>query len=979
MRWHYRSAASESPCVRRALPARWGWVLAWTALLSGLAATSALWLQSQHAAQTRLDHVLEQRLTLVQARLSEAFSAYAAMLLAARGWLAGAQPQEESAWREFAGILDFERRSPGLRHLVYLEGRAQPVPEPAGVAVRYAAPALPGSWRGLDLAHMPGLHLALRGTDLSGTPSVSPVLRDSAADAPWLAVALRLDAGGHHPEPGYALAVIDVPSLMRWVTDATLGDVVLRLYDGAPSANRLLFRSPGESDPRQARIGTVRVEDRTWTVEVTPGTALGGAVAQEAATAILVAGTAVSLLLFVSLVGLASGQARASLLALRMSDAARARARRFSELARHAPMGVFVADVHGEFRFVNERWRSLFGLSEEAAGGEGWASAVHLQDRQRMLEAWREAVQAQTPFQQDCRLLAPGAEAIHVSMSAVPERDEAGATVAWIGTCMDISARRRAELALTRANEELEGRVHQRTEELEHANARLGREFEERRRAEREREEILQRQAALLHSIPDMAWLKDRQLRFLAVNERVAALLGVPVGDIVGHSDADFMAPEVAGRNREEDLEVLRTGRTLRLDEMGRYGTQQWFEVVKSPVLDEHGAVIGVAGVARDISERKRDEEVLRASNARLHALADELHLRAQARAAMNELGNVLGACTTLESGRAALARQIETVFPEGGGRLYWLEGGGEVMRAGARWGAPGSAERLSVEQCQALRDGRAHHVPAARGARACAHLTRIPLAGAVCVPLRVSGVVAGLLYWEASALSGSADEALNAERDSAWRQWACAVSEYLDLALSNLALRQTLQIQARHDPLTDLFNRRYMEEALERELRRAERSRRPMGVIMADLDHFKRYNDTLGHEAGDRLLVGLAECLRAQVRAGDIVCRYGGEEFLVILPEASLELVTQRAEELRMSVARHLAVPDESPLPPVTMSLGVALYPAHAQSADELVRAADEALYRAKRNGRDRVEIARMGAARRPQRPSRSASSSSR
>jgi len=956
-------------------------VLAWTALVSGLAATAALWLQSQRMLQAQTDHILEQRLMLVETRIAGAFSTHTAMLLAARGWVTAGPPREEAGWAEFARTLEFERRSPGLRHLAFVEGRATPDPREPGVVLRYAEPALPGGWRAAGLGGRHLLHGVLRAADASGSPAVSAVLRRAPSDPARLALVLPVPAGAGRPLPGYVVGVIDLQALMNWVAEAAQGDVVLRIYDGSPAAGRLLFRSAGESDPSLARAAAVRVEDRTWTVEVTPGSELGGAAAQGTATAILVAGSAVSVLLFVSLLALASGQARAALLALRMSDAARARARRFGELARHAPMGVFVADSQGEFRFVNQQWRELFGMSEAAAGGEGWVAAVHPQDRQRALAAWREAVHSRTPFQQDFRVLSQDADALHVSMSAVPERDEDGMQIAWIGTCMDITARRRAELALAQANEELERRVRSRTLELERANASLSHEVEERRRAERERGEILQRQAALLHSIPDMAWLKDRDLRFLAVNERVAELLGVPEAQIVGRSDADFMPAEVARRNREEDLQVLRNGHPLRLDEMGRYGTQRWFEVVKSPVLDEHGEVIGVAGVARDITERKRGEQALRASNARLHLLADELQLRTQARAAMNELGNVLGGCTTLEAGQAALARLIETVFPEGAGSLYWLERDGRMLRAAARWGeTPGSPERMDAQQCRALCEGRVRQVAAGRSAAAaCAHFARTPAAGAVCVPLRVSGAIAGLLCWAGSAAAQSADQPLGAERDNAWRQWACSVGEYLELALSNLALRQTLQTQARHDPLTDLFNRRSMEEALERELRRAERSGRPMGVIMADVDHFKRYNDTLGHEAGDRLLVALAECLRAHVRAGDIVCRYGGEEFLVILPEASLELLTQRAEELRVAVARQLSVPPGAGVPPVTVSLGVALHPLHGAAADELVRAADEALYRAKRSGRNRVEIAVPGAGRGAQRPSRSASSSSR
>ena len=955
------------------------------ALAMGLTATAALWVQSERAVQARMDAVLAQRLALARARVSEAFSTYSALLLAARSWLAFGRRGGESDWQDFVATLDLRRRAPGMHQLLYAAPSipAQGTGTPATVSVRYGGPDRPVALEGLDLAMAAAPAAALRAADMAaGTASLSPGFRLSASGEPLVMLVLRVHRQDAPSESGYAVALIDLAALMRHIVDAALADVVLRVYDAPePTERQLLYRSPGESDPRRRRIGTVRVEDRLWTVEVTPGAGLAGAIAENGSNAILVAGSAVSLLLFVSLLALARGQARASVLAQRMGEAARARSRRFSELARHAPIGVFVADTSGRYLFVNDRWGGLFELSEEAASGEGWASAVHPQDRQRVLAAWRQAIRAHTPFQQDCRLVADAAGVRWVSISAVPERGEDASLVAWIGTCMDITARRRAEVALSRANEALEQRVLSRTRELESANANLSREVEERRRVERERGEILQRQAALLRSIADMAWLKDRDLRFLAVNEGVTALLGVPEEEIVGRSDFDFMPPEVAQRNREEDLHVLRTGRTMRMDDMGRYATQRWYEVVKSPVLDEHGQVIGVAGVARDISERKRTEEALRASNERLHALADELRLRAQARAAMNELGSVLGECTTLEAGQAALVRQIGALFPEGAGGLFWLGEAGGPARSAAVWGgASGSADTLEPERCHALLQGRPHHRVPGRGSSSCAHLENGPDAASVCAPLRVGGRIAGLLYWQGIDEPVAADAALAAERDHAWRQWACAVAEYIGLALSNLALRQSLQIQACHDPLTDLFNRRYMEEALEREVRRAERSGRSMGVVMADLDHFKRYNDTLGHEAGDRLLVALAECLRAQVRAGDIVCRYGGEEFLIILPEASLELLTQRAEELRASVARQLRDLGIEDMRPVTMSLGVACFPIHARDASELVCAADEALYRAKRAGRDRVEIAAPGLRGEcPQRLSRSASSSSR
>jgi diguanylate cyclase (GGDEF)-like protein len=175
-----------------------------------------------------------------------------------------------------------------------------------------------------------------------------------------------------------------------------------------------------------------------------------------------------------------------------------------------------------------------------------------------------------------------------------------------------------------------------------------------------------------------------------------------------------------------------------------------------------------------------------------------------------------------------------------------------------------------------------------------------------------------------------------------------------------NLRLQKTLRVQAVRDPLTRLFNRRYLEETFERELRRAERQRKSLGVIMLDLDHFKAFNDTFGHAAGDALLRVLSEFLVSRSRREDVACRYGGEEFVLIFPEASLETTTRRAEQLREE-ARSLQVQHHGhPLGNVTISVGVAAFPEHGSTTATLLRAADEALYRAKTEGRDRVEVAR-------------------
>jgi diguanylate cyclase (GGDEF)-like protein len=224
-------------------------------------------------------------------------------------------------------------------------------------------------------------------------------------------------------------------------------------------------------------------------------------------------------------------------------------------------------------------------------------------------------------------------------------------------------------------------------------------------------------------------------------------------------------------------------------------------------------------------------------------------------------------------------------------------------------------------------------------------------------VPLTAQGAALGVLCLRLAASSPAAP--------GGQQRLAQTVADSLALAFSNLQLRDTLRQQSIRDVLTGMFNRRYMEESLEREIRRAARPGYPVGLIMLDLDHFKSFNDTFGHAAGDLLLRTVGEFLSVHIRAGDVACRFGGEEFVLILPEASLEITRQRAEHLREEI-RHLNPEYRGQrLGPMTVSAGVAAYPTHGRDAEQLLRAADEALYLAKHAGRDRVAAApRLAAA---------------
>ncbi len=184
-------------------------------------------------------------------------------------------------------------------------------------------------------------------------------------------------------------------------------------------------------------------------------------------------------------------------------------------------------------------------------------------------------------------------------------------------------------------------------------------------------------------------------------------------------------------------------------------------------------------------------------------------------------------------------------------------------------------------------------------------------------------------------------------------------VNERLHAQLAEIqALQAQLREQAIRDALTGLFNRRYLQETLEREVLRAKREATPIGLVMLDIDHFKKLNDTYGHKAGDVMLQTLGELLRTQTRGSDVACRYGGEEFVVVLPGASIEVAQQRAEQWRQSFEA-VHVPYDSHDLRATIALGVAAFPKHGATSDEVLRVADAALYLAKAEGRNRVVVA--------------------
>ena len=184
-------------------------------------------------------------------------------------------------------------------------------------------------------------------------------------------------------------------------------------------------------------------------------------------------------------------------------------------------------------------------------------------------------------------------------------------------------------------------------------------------------------------------------------------------------------------------------------------------------------------------------------------------------------------------------------------------------------------------------------------------------------------------------------------------------LADNIGLGIANLKLRETMHNLSIRDPLTELFNRRYMEEALAQELHRTKRNDAHLAVIMVDIDHFKQFNDNSGHDAGDAVLRALGDFLKTQVRGSDIACRYGGEEFILVLSPATADGAQQRAEKIRQGASLLRVSHANQDLGTITLSLGLAIFPDHGANSAAVIKAADVALYQAKRDGRNRVVMA--------------------
>lgn len=520
-----------------------------------------------------------------------------------------------------------------------------------------------------------------------------------------------------------------------------------------------------------------------------------------------------------------------------------------------------------------------------------------------------------------------------------------------------------------------QGEIGQLARTLDEMAAALEQRQEEHRRAQEELEKTNKYLENVFAESADGIGIVDQHGRFIKWNKAAVELYGYTMDELRQKSafelyeDRDELKKMLAQLGRDGYV------RNYEINMRRKDGRICPFALSIRLLRDNDNRVFGSVTVARDLTEVKQAMARMEAMNDRLQA---EIGERRQAEAALNkalqklqgtvaeteernrsitllnEMSEFLQACQSCQEAHAACTHFGPRFFPEAAGTLYMLNSSKILFEAVGTWGAA-AADGFAPEECWSIRRGRVHLVAGPGAELLCPHAAGPSDAASLCVPLSAQGAAMGVLHLRISGEDGALPEgALEAKG-----RLAVTLAEHLAMALANLKLQETLRHQALRDPLTGLFNRRYLEETLVRELHRAQRLGTPVGIIMMDLDRFKQFNDSHGHHAGDALLEALGSLIQAQVRLEDIACRYGGEEFLLLLPGAGLTATRERAEKLRRAVKGLRLKYRGQSLQSPTISAGVAAFPEYGGSGEEVIMAADEALYQAKHEGKDRVVVA--------------------
>lgn len=356
--------------------------------------------------------------------------------------------------------------------------------------------------------------------------------------------------------------------------------------------------------------------------------------------------------------------------------------------------------------------------------------------------------------------------------------------------------------------------------------------------------------------------------------------------------------------------------------------------------------------VTKDVSEQNAISKKLQENNLQLEKWVKEQKQNNDTSIQFSRMNNMLQSSLTYEEAYEVISNFCQKIFPEAIGTLYLFSSNRDLLELALSWKNPLIKNNFfSPQECWALRTGQYYAIENPDIDIICSHFKNKTIKNVmtICLPLSAQSETIGLLCLENPVSKMSQTQI----------SYAVRMAEQIALCLANIKLRQSLRQQSISDPLTGLYNRRYLSEVFNRELHKANRKQSKLGVILIDIDFFKKFNDQYGHEVGDLVLVKLAETLRSHIRKYDLACRFGGEEFLLLVQDIVEDELLERAEKLRQTVAKIKLESNGKIIGPITISAGIAIYPTHGETLDELIIAADKALYHSKESGRNQITLA--------------------
>ena len=484
---------------------------------------------------------------------------------------------------------------------------------------------------------------------------------------------------------------------------------------------------------------------------------------------------------------------------------------------------------------------------------------------------------------------------------------------------------------------------------------------------------------SLAEAIPQIIWIAGAGGETTYINRRWYDMTGTSQTEGLGTGWMGAVHPDDRAPLSEKWQASLRSGETFEIEYRLHDAVKgyRWYLDRAIPLRNDKGAIQQWFGTCTDIDDQKHHQQILEELiKERTEQLADanthlqeemlerdharreldlqngkmlqDLTARSQRATLLAKMGELLQSCLTRDEVFAAALGFAPKIFPNSRGAMALLSNTRDLVEVAGFWHeCQLPATVFEPSSCWALRTGHPHLVVAGDRTAPCIHAAGVKNTY-LCIPIMAQGQSIGILHLQATEDGpGIADAELSFKTTFAGQ---------VGLSVANIRLREALHSQSIKDPLTGLYNRRYLTEVLERDIRRSVRAEQPLGILMLDLDHFKKFNDTYGHEAGDAVLRETASFLTRSIRVEDVVCRYGGEEFVIILPTANLAAAHARAERIRLKLKELTVLHQGHSLGMITVSVGVAALPDHGTSPNNLLEAADAALYRAKREGRDRV-----------------------